>query len=96
MNKPFLDETLSFAQKVGDVKYAAHYKFGSKLNTGMELVARKLKEFGYNHPQINVYSYSNDDVLYSVAVDGVAFSVPVKMADKVKMPGLMVCNRNLK
>jgi hypothetical protein len=94
---PERKDTKNFANKLNTTAGSAEFIFGKNVvNTGRGVVTMKLADIGYKNAQIKVSNFNDDSIIFSVAVNGSGFKVPVKVAknDKgelsVKMPTIIM------
>lgn len=93
---PERPDTSKFAERLSTTAGEAEMVFGkSAVDTGRGLVVSKLSEIGYRNAQIKVSNFNEDAIIYSVAVNGAGFKVPVKVAKangryNVKMPTIIM------
>lgn len=78
----------------------ANFKFGAKcLKQGSLFIENRLKSCGISNYNIAVSAGTNDELMYSVAINGgtVAFKVPVKVeAGSVLPPSVLICSGSVK
>lgn len=78
----------SFAQRMSTPVGIAKYMFGDKLiQSGIDMLSRKLKSFGYTQPQISVNKSDKNSISYAVKVGtSTGFNVPVEVQDNLLIP----------
>jgi hypothetical protein len=86
------NEFESFEKQFTSVSGLAAYNFGEAVKIASNMISRNLKSFGYNS-QIAVSDSNKDTIFYSVAINDVAFTVPVKISNgKIINPEVIICN----
>jgi len=78
----------TFAKRLASPRGIANHLFGkTAVDAGVNMLTRKMYDFGFGHTQVSVTGAEDDTVVYSVAVDRTAgFKVPVKVRDGLVMP----------
>lgn len=90
-----------FAERLGSTAGEAEFVFGKQaVDTGRGLVQMKLADIGYRNAQIKVSNFNDDSIIYSVAINGTGFKVPVKVVKKangygVKVPTMLMASGSL-
>jgi hypothetical protein len=93
---PKSDEFFSFEKKFTTPQGLASWRFGAELvTTARNHITRELQSFGFANSQVVVTGNDEGTIFYGVSLDTgkVAFTVPVKTADKkIQKPTIMLCN----
>jgi len=86
-----------FAERLSSTAGEAEFVFGKQaVDTGRGMVQMKLADIGYRNAQIKVSNFNDDSIIYSVAINGAGFKVPVKVVKQasgkygVKIPTMLM------
>ncbi len=99
---PESKDTAKFAERLNSVVGEAEFIFGRDIvGAGRGMVQMKLADSGYKNAQIKVSGFNADAIIYSVAINGTGFKVPVKVEKKasgkysVKIPTVLLASGNI-
>lgn len=81
-------EHIQLSARLNSPKGMAIHVFGATaVSAGINMLARKLADFGFKHSQVSVASVDPDTINYAVAVDrNAGFTVPVKVQNGLVLP----------
>jgi len=94
---PKSDEFISFEKQFTSNAGLAAFKFGNdKVKIARENIIRDLVSLGHKNPQIVIADHNDNTIFYSVVLDRVAFTVPVKINNgNIVKPSIMLCNGSI-
>jgi hypothetical protein len=95
---PKYGEFTSFEKQFTSPYGQASWKFGDKVATGRNHIARQLSSFGHKNPQVTVLGSDDNTIFYGISLDAgtVAFTVPMKVVEgKLNKPSVLLCNGSI-
>jgi len=94
---PESKDTAKFAAELNTTAGSAEFIFGkAAVETGKGIIKSKLADVGYQQAQIKVSNFNDDSIMYSVAINGAGFKIPVKVQKNasgkymVKVPNMVM------
>jgi hypothetical protein len=86
--EPKTEDHFRFAERLASANGMAQHVHGDRVvRAGIDMIARKLGDFGFKHSQVSVASVEPGSITYAVAVDSSAgFKVPVKVENGMVLP----------
>lgn len=98
LEMPKSDAFSSFEEQFASPSGAANFEFGADVvNNGRNIIATRLKDFGFKNAQIKVAKSKKDKLFYAVSLGHTAFVVPMKLENKkFASPSFMLCNDELR
>lgn len=90
-------EASTFSDRLGSTAGSAEFLFGEKaVKMSRSLVENQLKTFGFANAQLKISNVKSDALIFSVAVGGAGFKVPVKIASgKPQQPSMVIAAGNI-